>query len=238
VSAYIDCPAADADLEGVLLFALSYNGYQRLAEDVEQLAGVVAPVLEHLEAHGAPPPWAGYDLLRGALFFLQRQSHHWGLVPPDQEARMRRLIDAIGRSGGGPWEDDREFADDPRTEVMAAARALCPQPLGHDDALQDLVASIGWSPESTPGSVMRYEALRLSGVDVRSEPAMDAVRRMLQDEPFRHQSWRIRRYATLGALLAAALRSVDIGEDLDEVRELLRSSLAGAWPTGGTTSTG
>jgi hypothetical protein len=237
VSGYVTCPEKGADLQVILSFALSYNGYERIAREVPDLARVVEPVLEHVESAGSAPPWAGSDLLRAALFFLQRQSHHWGYVPPEQEQRMRLLVEAIRRTGPGPMLDDhrpgaRRTDRMSREQVLDAARALCGNSPGGADPLQDLVSMIGWAPESLPGRVMAYEVARLSGSGAGQDPALVELRETLGTEPMRHQSWRIRRYATLGGLLAAAVQSVHLGEDLDEVRELLRSSVAGAWPAG------
>jgi hypothetical protein len=240
MSGYVTCPGPEADLKVILRFALSYNGYERIGRGVEDLARVVKPVLEHLKSSGSAPPWAGTDLLRAALFFLQRQSHHWGHVPPDQEQRMRVLVDALRRAEPGLMLNDYQPAGLPAGEmtwrqVLTAARALCPDSFGGADALHDLVSLIGWSSESLPGRVMTYEVARLSGAGVEHDPTLVELRRTLGAEPTRHRSWRIRRYATLGALLAAAVQSVHLGEDLDEVRQLLLSSVAGAWPVGGTT---
>jgi hypothetical protein len=91
----------DAPLQGILEFALTYNGYERLATEVEHLHGVVEPVLTSLAAEEAPPEWAGIDLLRGALFFIQRQTHHWGDVPDEQERFMRQLVGAIAERAAG-----------------------------------------------------------------------------------------------------------------------------------------
>lgn len=83
----------------IVEFALTYNGYQRLcAEDLPRLLG---PVLKSLSRTGQPPGWAGVDLLRGTLFFIQRQTHHWGEIPPTQEQHMRTLVAAIARHQGG-----------------------------------------------------------------------------------------------------------------------------------------
>jgi hypothetical protein len=93
----VSCPHADAPLQDLLEFALSYDGYQRLAADAEALSRVVEPVLRELETGDTLPDWVGLDLLRGTLFFIQRQTHHWGDVPPEQERHMRRLVAAIGQ---------------------------------------------------------------------------------------------------------------------------------------------
>lgn len=60
-------------------FALSYNGYERLGDDPETLEQIVRPLLRTLDRNQAPPPWAGIDLVRGALFYLQREAPPLGL---------------------------------------------------------------------------------------------------------------------------------------------------------------
>ena len=89
------CPSDRCDLAELLEFALTYNGYMRLANDPNTLERVVRPVLKALEAEKVPPDWAGIDLLRGTLFFMQRRTHHWGDVPADEERRMRVLLSHI-----------------------------------------------------------------------------------------------------------------------------------------------
>lgn len=91
------CPSPDADLGEILRFALTYDGYWRLSTGPEHLRPVIGPVLDSMDAGKGIPEWAGLDLLRGTLFFIQRMTHHWGDVPPEQETQMRSLVDAIGR---------------------------------------------------------------------------------------------------------------------------------------------
>ncbi len=95
-----ECPAEDCSLGEILVFALTYNGYKRLGAGPEHLSPVVRPVLNYLESHGTPPPWAGLDLLRGTLFYIQRRTHHWGDVPPGQERHMRALVSSIRERAG------------------------------------------------------------------------------------------------------------------------------------------
>ncbi len=97
VDSAIICPSADAPLHDLLEFGLSYNGYERLAGDPEALRRIVDPVIRELDSSGTVPGWAGLDMLRGALFYLQRLTHHWGDVPADQERQMRVLVTAIRR---------------------------------------------------------------------------------------------------------------------------------------------
>lgn len=89
------CPARDAPLPDILGFALTYNGYDRLGSGPDALVPIVQPVLEAMRVDGQVPEWAGLDLLRGTLFWVQRLTHHWGDVPPAEEALMRDLVEAI-----------------------------------------------------------------------------------------------------------------------------------------------
>ena len=93
--ASVPVPADSCDLTELLDFALSYEGCMRLGDSPSRLEPVVAPVLRSLEDSGKPPEWAGIDLLRGALFYVQRMTHHWGDVPAREERQMRTLLAAI-----------------------------------------------------------------------------------------------------------------------------------------------
>lgn len=96
-SGTVSCPGPDAPLDNLLEFAGSYHGYRRLGGDPSALRDIVEPVLRELETSETIPDWAGLDLLRGTLFLIARQCHHWGEVPPRQERHMRLLVAAIGR---------------------------------------------------------------------------------------------------------------------------------------------
>ena len=101
------CPPTDADLYVILEFALTYDAYRRLADSPQALAPIISPIVDALAAGGGVPVWAGLDLLRGSLFYLQRRTHHWGDVPPDQEHHMRTLVTGIQtRSEGVPLHSD------------------------------------------------------------------------------------------------------------------------------------
>ncbi len=95
-------PPSDAPLLTLLEYALTYDGYERLAGTVQRLGALVKPVLATLDRTKSVPEWAGGDLLRGALFFVQRQTHHWGDVPAHQEWQMRRLVEALTARDAGP----------------------------------------------------------------------------------------------------------------------------------------
>jgi hypothetical protein len=99
------CPPDGVSLPDLLEFALTYDGYERLA-DADHIRQIVRPVLDALE-HDRPPTWARLDLLRAALFYLQR-NFHWTDDPTGElEAKMRILLSAIGDAA-----DDRPLTVD------------------------------------------------------------------------------------------------------------------------------
>jgi hypothetical protein len=67
-------PDSDGPLLPILQFAQTYNAYERLAGG-GSVGRFISPVTKALTRTGEPPAWAGVDRLRGALFFLQRQTH-------------------------------------------------------------------------------------------------------------------------------------------------------------------
>ena len=126
-------PEPNADLEQILRFALTYNGYRRLARDPNLLHGVIRPVLDAVDSRRGVPEWAGLDLLRGTLFHLQRSTHHVGHVSPDEEIQMRALAAAIGRLA-------RRCRTRPRLRRFTRSPVIVPRP----------------APESQPSAVTSY----------------------------------------------------------------------------------
>lgn len=88
------CPQPGAPLSEMLEFALTYDGYGRIASSPEHLGNLLEPFFAEWHRDGLPPDWAGIDLLRAALFWLQRGAHHRG----DEESMLGEfdaLVDAI-----------------------------------------------------------------------------------------------------------------------------------------------
>jgi uracil-DNA glycosylase len=122
-------PEPNADLEQILRFALTYNGYRRLARDPNLLHGVIRPVLDAVDSGRGVPEWAGLDLLRGTLFHLQRSTHHVGYVSPDEERQMRALAAAIGRlARNSPLVADEVVAFDDGGAALGAEISWPPWP--------------------------------------------------------------------------------------------------------------
>lgn len=90
----VPVPSPAARTLEILRFALTYDGYGRHG-GVQEVREYALPVLSDLEAGRRPD--AELDRLRAALFFLQRQTHHWGELPIEQERWMRALVIAIGQ---------------------------------------------------------------------------------------------------------------------------------------------
>lgn len=79
-----------------LTWALSYDGYRRLASDPTALFDrLVRPMRDEFESAGSIPDWCGVDLLRGWLFFLQREDHHGGGWPPQLGAEWISVLYAL-----------------------------------------------------------------------------------------------------------------------------------------------
>ena len=103
----VRCPDPDAPTEKLLVFAGRYNGYARLANDPQRLQAVVADVLRALDSTERCPEWAGLDLLRGALFYIDREAHHFGELTRERERHVRQLVSAIQvASRGGLLSND------------------------------------------------------------------------------------------------------------------------------------
>jgi hypothetical protein len=99
---WIPCPDPDtAPIPELLAFALTYNAYGRIADDLTRLERVVRPVIKGIETRQAAPPWVGLDLLRAALFFVQRRGHNDFVMSPDQERHMRLLASAVRTASPG-----------------------------------------------------------------------------------------------------------------------------------------
>jgi len=97
----IECPPDSVSLPDLLEFALTYDGYARLASEAKHLEGLVHPVLDSIRTQGVAPGWAGIDLLRGGLFVLQRESHWSEDLDGEIEAQMRLLPPATRQASGG-----------------------------------------------------------------------------------------------------------------------------------------
>lgn len=67
--------------EAELRWALTYEGYARMAHSLETLREVLRPAMAEHAATGRIPEWCGVDLLRAWAFYRQREHHHVGHGP-------------------------------------------------------------------------------------------------------------------------------------------------------------
>lgn len=74
-------------------WALSYDGYQRLASTPDKLERLLRSARNSLRAHGVVPDWCGVDFLRGWAFYLARADHQAGgdTLGDDWQAVLRAL---------------------------------------------------------------------------------------------------------------------------------------------------
>ncbi|NIZ90787.1 hypothetical protein [Kineococcus rubinsiae] len=80
-------------MEELQEFALSYNAYRRIADSPERLLQVVRPVVRALDASKSIPTWVGMDLLRAAMFYVQRRARATEYDDPSPTAeRYYRLL--------------------------------------------------------------------------------------------------------------------------------------------------
>lgn len=85
-------------------WALTYDGYERIAADPLALYRVLAPAIEEFERTGRVPTWAGVDLLRAWAFYRQREAHHSGL--DDMARDWEPVLDAL-RQRRGTTDEER-----------------------------------------------------------------------------------------------------------------------------------
>lgn len=107
------CPDPDGPMQPIAEFALSYDGYGRTAAEAERILQLLRPVLRQVKKDGTVPPWAGLDVMRGALFYLQREAHFTEVFAPVNEREMRALAREIAlHVAGRPLPDDHTFGEE------------------------------------------------------------------------------------------------------------------------------
>lgn len=102
MSDLIRSPGPAASLQELQEFALSYNAYRRIADSPERLLQVVRPVIRALDASKSIPAWVGMDLLRAAMFFVQRRARatEYGSPSPEVERHYQLLARRISELAG------------------------------------------------------------------------------------------------------------------------------------------
>ncbi len=109
MSSRAQIPSPEAPLPDILQFAITYDGYARMDGGPLDVAEATDGVRRHLAEHGDVPIGASEESLRAALFFLQRQTHHWGDVPAEYENQMRTLVAAISDGNKTGFVTDDHF---------------------------------------------------------------------------------------------------------------------------------
>lgn len=84
-------------------WALTYDAYERIADDPNALLQVLTPALSEYETTGRVPSWAGVDLLRAWAFYRQREAHHTGFGEVTRD--WDDVLDAIRNHPGATASD-------------------------------------------------------------------------------------------------------------------------------------
>lgn len=114
-------PDPDGPPDAIAHFALSYDGCGRLGVDGQRVLQIVRPVVRQVKKDGTVPAWAGLDVLRGALFYLQREAHWTEHLEPVNEREMRAVTREIALHVDGqplPY-DSLERAQGPNEGLSA-----------------------------------------------------------------------------------------------------------------------
>jgi len=110
----VSCPDPDGPMDAITQFALSYDGYGRLGRDAQRVLQLVRPVVSQVKKDGSVPLWAGLDVLRGALFYLQREAHWTEYTEPVNEREMRAVTrQVVLHVGRQPLPDDYHMQEQP-----------------------------------------------------------------------------------------------------------------------------
>jgi len=95
----IRVPDPDAGWYDIAVFALTFNGYERVG-DLDRVASVADQVQQHWTTSTDFPN--DVAALRTALFFEQRRFHHYGWDPSGPDlAYIKALVAAIRDQVGG-----------------------------------------------------------------------------------------------------------------------------------------
>ncbi len=86
-------PSREGSIQEILEFADTYNAYERLAAEPEQLDRLLGPIYAEIERSSAVPGWVRIDLARALLFYAYRRDHFGGGFGPYEP--MRALVDRI-----------------------------------------------------------------------------------------------------------------------------------------------
>ena len=119
--ATVRIPDPDGPPDAIANFALSYDGYGRLGHDAQRVLQIVRPVVRQVQKDGTVPSWAGLDVLRGALFYLQREAHWTEYQSPINEREMRAVTRQIAlHVDGQPLPNDHHALDQQPHEGLFA----------------------------------------------------------------------------------------------------------------------
>ena len=142
---------ADHATQAEIVWAMSYDGFERIANGPERLEEVFAPLREAYGRTGTVPEWCGVDLLRGWLFLLQRRDHieGGGALASEWDA----VIDALRVHSGATGKDQppRRVVTVDRTSLGLPSE-FSNRPRMHKPGSGFLAAKVArlWEPHIAP----------------------------------------------------------------------------------------
>lgn len=150
--------ASDAELE----WALTYDGYGRMADSPEALHEVLRPAMAQYAATRRIPEWCGVDFLRAWAFYRQREHHHVGHGPIAED--FHDVLEAIRghsavKKSDLPPPRHADLPDDWSTQLRATLQAP------YWSQLMNFVADERRTHEVVPPEEQTFRAFELTPYD-------------------------------------------------------------------------
>lgn len=145
--------------ETELQWALTYDGYARMAASPEALYEILRPAVAEHASTGRIPDWCGVDFLRAWAFYRQREHHHigHGRVAPD----FYDVLEAIRRHSSATKRDlpAAGLPDDWSAHLLATLQAP------YWSALMDFVTHERETHAVFPPQELMFRAFELTSYD-------------------------------------------------------------------------
>jgi uracil-DNA glycosylase len=145
-----------------LQWALSYDGYLRMAASPEALREVLRPAMAEYAVTGRVPEWCGVDFLRAWAFYRQREHNHVGHGPIAQD--FYDVLEAVrghaaAKKADLPPARSADLPVDWSTELRASLEAP------YWSELMEYVSSERQRHEVVPSAEQTFRAFELTPFD-------------------------------------------------------------------------
>jgi hypothetical protein len=95
----VTVPSANSSIDEVLQFASTYNAYELISSEPNELEALVGPIYDEVLRTGSVPKWVQVDLARAVLFYAYRADHFAGGYGPYEP--MHALVTRIRQLSNG-----------------------------------------------------------------------------------------------------------------------------------------